>query len=66
MDVLEYSVHRGLAFCFAYLYLLKREFGFHLEPAFTNNGFSNWRTASASLKSRHETAGHKFCCRDME
>lgn len=53
---LEYSVAKDAAFCFACRHFLKRGHGFNLEPTFTSNGFNNWR---ASLKSHHESMGHK-------
>lgn len=57
---LEYSMSKDAAFCFACRHFLKQSHRFHIEPAFTSNGFSNWRKASASLKNHHESMGHKF------
>lgn len=53
---------KDAAFCFACRHFLKRGHGFHVEPTFTssNIGFNNWRKASASLKSHHESMGHNL------
>ncbi len=55
---MEYSVCKDSVFCFACRNFLKGRHGFHIELAFVANGFSNWRKASASLKSHHESAAH--------
>uniref|UniRef100_A0A672IQM3 TTF-type domain-containing protein n=1 Tax=Salarias fasciatus TaxID=181472 RepID=A0A672IQM3_SALFA len=57
---LEYSMSEDAAFCFSCRHFLKQSHGFHIEPTFTSSGFNNWRKASASLKSHHESMGHKF------
>ena len=58
---LEYSVTRDAAFCFACRHFLRPgQHGFHSEPAFTINGFRNWRKATGKFKGHNESGGHKF------